>query len=154
MDAHSRTDARQRVVLITKKITIWLLEILFQDLGLSLLFILPNRYDPGDFVKDLTISALGVFMLFFSTAYLLTTVVFRAFWKNRSPWTYPAIATVLFLIHFEMFRGFERGERWYVRIIGGGIVFFTTFIGTSVLRKWAPAPEGNPGGESRAITAS
>ncbi len=108
-------------------------------LGLVLTLLL--GHDQHAFLKDVFIYSAGVSLLFFSTGYLLTTVIVRAVWKGRRSWLYPAVATALYFIHFEIMNVGVRGafapaDRFRIRIIGAFVVLVCTSLGTLALRKW------------------
>ena len=129
-------------MLILKRLAIWIFEISSQTLLFGFLIDVFG-HDPGDFFKDGFISACVVSVVFFSSGYLFSTVAFRAVWANRAWWSYPAIATGLFFIHFEIMNVEVRGafpshNRLLIRAVGACIVFACTLAGTDVLRKWAP----------------
>jgi hypothetical protein len=94
--------------------------------------------------KRLLLYSSAVMLVFFTTGYLLTSIVIRAFWKGWALWSYPAVAIILFQIHFQLMNAQLRLDvdplhRLLVQVIGGGIVFACTFIGSVVLRRWVPA---------------
>ena len=124
-----------------KRIAVWLIETVSEVLLLGLVLALLLGHDQHAFLKDVLIYSSGVSLLFFSTGFLLTTIIARAVWKTPKPWLYPVIATALFLIHFELMnmgvRGaFEPPTRLRVLIAGACIVFACTFAGTIALRRW------------------
>ena len=124
-----------------KRITVWFIETCLEILLLGLVLTLLLGHDQHAFVKDVFIYSAGISLLFFSTGYLLTTVIVRAVWKGRRSWLYPAVATALYFIHFEIMnfgvRGaFEPSTRLHVRVFGACIVFACTLAGTLVLRRW------------------
>jgi len=126
-----------------KPLTIWLFETSLEAILLGLILVVLFGYDKQYFAGGLFVYAAFIAMFFFLTGYLLTTVIFRAIWKNRSLWQYSAIATGLFLLHFEIMNigiggAFDPHDRY--RILGAGlcIAFACTFVGTVVLNKWAP----------------
>lgn len=126
-----------------KRIAVWFLEMILEALLLGLVLTLLLGHDQNAFTKDLSIYTSGIILLFVTTGYFLSTIVVRALWKGQALWPYPAIATALFFIHFEIMnvglRGaFEPGDRFRIRAAGACIVFVCTLAGTLVLRKWAP----------------
>jgi intracellular septation protein A len=124
-----------------KRIVVWFIETCVEVLLLGLVLALLLGHDQHAFLKDVLIYSSGIGLMFFSTGYLLTTIVVRAVWKAPKLWLYPAVATALFFIHFEIMnvsvRGaFEPPTRVRVRVAGACIVFACTFVGTVVLRRW------------------
>lgn len=126
-----------------KRIAVWFIETASEVLLLGLVLTLLLGHDQHAFLKDGLIYSSGISLLFFSTGYLLTTIVARAALKGRGWWLYPAIATSLFFIHFEIMnvslRGaFEPSTRFRVRVAGACIVFVCTVVGTLALWRWTP----------------
>ena len=124
-----------------KRIVVWLIETCLEVLLLGVVLTLLLGHDQHAFLKDVLIYSSGIGLLFFSTGYLLTTIVARAAWKAPKLWLYSAVATALFFIHFEIMnlgvRGaFEPPTRIRVRVAGACIVFACTFVGTLALRRW------------------
>jgi hypothetical protein len=124
-----------------KRIAVWFIETSSEVLLLGVVLTLLLGHDQHEFLKDVLLYGSGIGLLFFSTGYLLTTVAVRAFWKGRSLWLYPAIATVLFVIHFEIMNmgvggAFEPSTRLRVRVAGACIVLACTFVGSLALRQW------------------
>jgi hypothetical protein len=129
-------------MLILKRLAVWFTETLTEVLLLGLVLTLLLGHDQHAFLKDLSIYSSGIILLFFTTGYLLSTVVVRIFWRGRTLWSYPAIAIILFFIHFEIMNvglggAFEPSTRLRVRVAGACIVFACTLAGTFALRKWA-----------------
>lgn len=128
------------MALISKRLFIWLLETSFEALLLTLFLTVFAGIDRGDLAKELAVFAGGITLIFFTSGYLLTTVIFRAFWKNSRFWTYPGIAAMLFLIHFEIVNleaggFFSAGDRLVVRVAGVCIVLACTLVGSCILTK-------------------
>jgi hypothetical protein len=78
------------------------------------------------------------------TGYLLSTAVVRALWRGQTLWSYPAVAAVLFFIHFEIMNfgvggAYEPKDRLRIRVAGALIVIACTFVGTLLLRRWRGA---------------
>ncbi len=124
-----------------KRIAVWFIETASEVLLLGLVLTLLLGHDQHAFLKDVLIYSSGISLLFFSTGYLLTTVIVRAVWKGRQSWLYPAVAVALFFIHFEIMnlgmRGaFEPPTRFRVQVAGACIVFVCTLVGTVALRRW------------------
>jgi hypothetical protein len=128
-------------MLILKRLSVWFVETCFEVLLLGLVLTVLLGHDQHDFFKDLSFYSSGIILLFFTTGYLLSTIVVRAIWKGRTLWSYPAIATVLFFIHFEIMNvglggAFEPSDRLRIRAAGACIVFACTLAGTFVLGRW------------------
>ena len=124
-----------------KRIAVWFTETCLEVLLLGLVLTLLLGHDQREFLKDVLIYSSGVSLLFFSTGYLLTTIVVRAVWKGRRSWLYPAVATALYFIHFEIMnlgvRGaFAPADRFRIRIIGAFVVLVCTSLGTLALGRW------------------
>jgi hypothetical protein len=135
-------------MLILKRLAVWFVETFSAVLLLGLLLALLLGHDQHAFLKDVLIYSSGVGLLFFSTGFLLTTLVVRAVWKAPNLWLYPAAATTLFFIHFEIMnlsvRGaFEPPARLQVRVAGACIVFACTLVGTAMLRRWTAMRSGS-----------
>ena len=141
-------------MLITKRLAVWFLETWSEALMLGLVLTVFLGHDQHAFFKDLLIYSSGIIMLFFTTGYLLSTIAFRAVWRGQALWSYPAIATVLFFIHFEIMNvamggAFEPTHSVRIRAAGEFIVFGCTLTGTFALRKWAPARSKSADAPSR-----
>ena len=124
-----------------KRIAVWFIETCLEVLLLGLMLTLSLGHDQHAFLKDLLLYCSGVSLLFFSTGYLLTTIVVRAVWKGRRSWLYPAVATALFFIHFEIMNVGVRGafapaDRFRIRIAGAFVALACTSLGTLALRRW------------------
>jgi hypothetical protein len=127
-----------------KRIAVWFLETQCEALLLSVVLIvlsIPNGPSQYGFVHDLLFGLTAIYTVFFTTGYLLTTAIVGIFWRSQRSWLYPSVASVLFLIHFEIFSvgiggAFEPSERLPIRGAGAGIVFACTFVGGWFLRKW------------------
>ena len=129
-------------MLILKRLSIWLVETCFEVLLLGLALLAMFGYDQGAFVKGLGFYTSALTLLSVTTGYLLTTVVARGAWKSHKLWSYSAVATVLFLIHSQIFfhaaTGATKSERLSMQLAGCCIVFACTFLGSFVLRRWMP----------------
>jgi hypothetical protein len=126
-----------------KRAAVWFIEVLSEVLLLALVLTLLLGHDRHAFLKELLIYSAGVTLLFFTTGYLFTTLLLRLFWKGRTLWSCPAIAVVLFLIHFEIMNvglggAFEPPTRLLVRVVGTCIAFTCTMTGSFILRNWVP----------------
>ena len=127
-----------------KRIVVWFIETLSEVLLLGIVLTVLLGHDSRAFLKDLSVYSSGIVLLFFTTGYVLTTIVVRAVWKGHALWTYPAIATSLFLIHFEIMNvslggAFAPPDRLRVRAAGACIVLACTLAGTWFLRRSATA---------------
>jgi hypothetical protein len=131
----------QMMQAIIKRLAVWLCEMALQAVLLGLFLIVSHWSDENAFGKDLLFFFEATALLFFTTGYLFSIAIVRAIWKTRRLWLYPAIATVLFLIHFEIMNvavhgAFEPSERLRFRTACACIVFACTFLGSWILRKW------------------
>jgi ABC-type Mn2+/Zn2+ transport system permease subunit len=128
-------------MLILKRLCVWFVETVTEALLLGIVLALLLGHDQNAFIKDVLIYSSAIGLLFFTTGYLLSTVLVRAFWRGQTVWSYPAIATVLFLIHFEIMNvgvggAFEPKDRLPIRVAGTCIAFICTSLGTLALRRW------------------
>lgn len=128
-------------MLTIKRLAVWFLETSSELLLLGLVLAILLGYDQHAFLRGLLRYAAGILLLFITTGYLLTTIVARTLWRGRTLWSYPAVATALFLIHFEIMNiavhgAFEPSDRVHIRTVGACIAFVCTFAGSCVLRKW------------------
>jgi hypothetical protein len=126
-----------------KRIAVWFIETSSEALLLGLVLTLLLGHDQHAFMKDVFIYSSGISLLFFSTGFLITTLIARAVWRGWRPWLYPVVATALFFVHFEIMNlgvggAFEPPARLRIRVAGACIVFVCTLAGTFALRKWAP----------------
>lgn len=99
-----------------------------------------NRRDDQLF-QDLLLASVLVSVMFFSTGYLLTTIIARLFLNPERKYLYPCIAFALYVVHFEILNietggMFGPSERWLVRVVGPCIAFACTLGGNLVLSKW------------------
>jgi len=121
-------------MLILKRLAIWLLEMSLEALLLSLLLVFLFGYDERALLKGLLFYVNGIVFLFLTTGYLLSTVISRAIWRGKRWWSYPAIGTALFFIHFQILNvaaggAFEFAERVRIQAAGACIVFACTVVG-------------------------
>ena len=130
-------------MLIQKRMTVVFLETACEALLLSVVLIVLSRpYGPSHwgFVKDLSFGFFAIFTIFFTTGYLLTTAIVGTYWRSQRLWLYPAVATVLFFIHSQIFfviaSGSTRPEKLLIQTSGACIAFACTFVGSCLLRKW------------------
>lgn len=127
-------------MLIFKRLTVWLLETFFEIWLLGLAIVGLFGYDAHAFGRSLEFYACGLALFSFTTGYLFTTVIARGIWRNQKVWSYPIAATVLFLIHAQIFfvvsGGLMRSQRFKMRLAGCCVVFICTFLGSIVLRTW------------------
>ncbi len=131
-------------MLIGKRLTVWLLETLFAVFFIGLGCLLFAGYDKTRGIgRELLFSITWIGLFAFSTGYLFTTAVCRVIWRDLRPWSYPIIATVLFLIHsqvfFVSFRSSSEPQELSFQIPGGLTVFVCTYVGSYVLRRWVSA---------------
>jgi hypothetical protein len=85
---HRRRALGYEVMLILKRLTIWLVETFLQAILLALALIGLFGYDRHAFGKSFGFYVTGILLLSFTTGYLLTTAVARGAWKNQSWWSY------------------------------------------------------------------
>jgi hypothetical protein len=126
---------------ILKRLAVWLLETLLAVFLIGLGWLLFVGYDKTrGFGRELLFSVTWIGLFSFSTGYLFTTATFRAIWRDLRPWSYPIIATALFLIHsqicFVILGSLSKSERLAFQIPSGFIVLACTFVGSLILRKW------------------
>jgi hypothetical protein len=131
-------------MLIVKRLLIWFIETCSEVLLLGLAVLAMVGYDKGAFAKDLAGSMSAFVLLSLTTGYLFTTVVARVAWRSRKLWSYSLVATILFLVHSQIFflvSGADRHDlrNLSVELAGCCVVFACTIAGTFALRKWAPA---------------
>jgi hypothetical protein len=136
-------------MLILKRLTIWAAEIISQAMMLGLLLIGLHGYDQHAFGKSLLTYATWVLVMFFTTGYLATTAIVRAIRKWSKLWLYSAIATAVFVIHFEVLNvgvggAFEPRDRLRILVTGACIAFLTTIFGTGLLQRWEVSPKSDP----------
>jgi hypothetical protein len=132
-------------MLIFKRLAVWLLETSSEVFLLALALICFFGYDQHAFGRSLAFYISAIFLLSITTGYLLSTAVGRTAWRGQKLWPYSAVATALFLIHSQIFfvisGGSTRSEKLSMQASGCCIVFVCTFLGSVVLRKWAPRSE-------------
>lgn len=124
-----------------RRIAVWSIETCVEALLFGAMLTLLLGHDRHAILKDALIYSSGIGLMFFSTGYLLSTIIARAAWKAPKPWLYSAVAVALFFIHFEIMSwnlggAFDPVTRVRVRVAGACIVFGCTFVGTLVLRRW------------------
>ena len=131
------------MVVVVKRLTVWLLETLLGIMLLALFLIVLYGHDKHAFGGDFLTGVAVIVAMAFSTGYLLSSAVSRAIWRGRTLWSYPSLAALLFFIHSQLFfivsGGSTQSEKLLVQAPGLCIVFGCTLAGTFVLRKWAPA---------------
>jgi hypothetical protein len=130
-------------MLALKRVSVWFFETFFEIPLLGLFLALLSGLNMP-FPKRLLLYSSAVALVFFTTGYLLTTIVVRAFWKGWALWSYPAVATILFQVHFQIMNAQLRldvdpSHKLRVQVIGGCIVFACTFLGSFVLRRRGPS---------------
>ena len=89
-------------MLILRRLTVWLIEMTSEVLFLGVVLAVLLGHDQNVFLRDVLIYSAGITLLFFTTGYFFSTITVRAIWRGQALWSYPAIATVLFFIHFEI----------------------------------------------------
>lgn len=124
-----------------KRLTIWISETVLEVILLGVVLAVVLGQDQNAFVKDVFLYGSGILLLFFTTGYLLTTVIVRGYWKGKSLWLYSYIAVALFFLHFEIMNvgmggAFEPADRLRIRIAGAFVVLVCTSLGTLALRRW------------------
>jgi hypothetical protein len=129
-------------MLILKRLAIWLSETFLEIWLFGGVLICMFGYDRrAPFGKTLGLSVGAIALLSFTTGYLVTTVVARGVWRSRKLWSYPIAATVLFLIHAQIFfnaaGGSAPSEKLKMRLAGSCVVFACTFAGSVALRRWS-----------------
>ncbi len=134
---------KELMMLIVKRMAIWVLETSSAALLLGLALICLFGYDRGAFGKSLGLYVSGIVLLSVTTGYALTTGIARATWKGHRLWSYSALATVLFLIHSQIFfvisGGSTRSARLSIQAAGAFIVFACTLVGSFILQIWRRA---------------
>lgn len=125
-----------------KRLLVWFIETISEVLLLGVVLALVLGHDSNEFIKDMGVYASGVTLMFFTTGYLLSTVVVRALWRGQSRRFYPVVALVLFFMHFEILNlgaggAFQPSDRLRVRVAGTFVVFACTLAGTVALGKLA-----------------
>lgn len=131
-------------MLILKRLCVWFIETVSEAFFLGILLGVLFGYDHNALVKSILTLSIAISYMFFVTGYLLSTAVVRALWKGQTLWSYPATATILFFIHFEIMNvgvggAYEPKDRLRILIIGAFIAFACTFVGTLLLRRWKAA---------------
>lgn len=137
-------------LLVIRRWVVWALETISEILLVSLFLVTLFGYDPhaiGGHEFPFVVAAVCWFS--FATGYLLTTLIFRTFWRGRTLWSYPAIASSLFFIHFEILNSaaggiYDPSRRIWILIAGVCIVFTCTLFGSFLLRRM-----GSPRGARR-----
>jgi hypothetical protein len=129
---------------ILKRLVVWFLEtssevlLLCSFLGVFSTF----AYGAGDVrTRDVFAFLVAISVVFMAQfGYLLTTVIVRILWTNRTPWLHPVVSAVLFSIHLQIFffvtRGLHLSERLAINVGGACVVFACTFAGGQALRNW------------------
>jgi hypothetical protein len=130
-------------MLILKRLAVWFGETLLEALLLGLALVGLFGYDQHAFGKSLGFYVTGILLFSFTTGYLLTTAVARGAWRGEEIWPYSVIASLLYLLHSEIFfhisGGSTRPEQFSIQVAGALVVFTCTFAGTLVLRRWTAA---------------
>jgi hypothetical protein len=127
-------------------LVVWFLETLSEALLFSILLMVLEWHDLKDpwtpayqVVAGGLVMVVPILLYLFLTGYMLTTAVFRVAWKGQTLWSYPAVATLLFFLHFEILSlgvggAFDPRVRLEFRVGGACIVFACTFAGGYLLR--------------------
>ncbi|MGH9754515.1 MAG: hypothetical protein ACREA2_17185 [Blastocatellia bacterium] len=133
----------KKIMLILKRLAVWLIETAAEAVLLSLFMNMWWGYsDPVNrgFLFQLfgwALTILTVFML--GSGYLITTAILRIAWKSQRLWTYSAASAVLVLVHLQIFffvaGGWTIYKRLTVQVASACIVFACTFIGGWILQK-------------------
>ena len=130
-------------MLILRRLSVWFGETLLEALLLGLALVGLFGYDQHAFGKSLEFYVTGILLFSFTTGYLLTTAIARGAWRGEKAWPYSVVASLLYLLHSEIFfrlsGGSTRPEQFSMQVSGIFIVFACTFGGTLVLRRWTAA---------------
>jgi len=128
---------------LIKRLAVWLLETSLEVLLLGTVLMALFGHNPHAVGKSLVGYAAGIVLLSFTTGYLLTTLVSRGAWRERTWWSYSVLAVVLYLVHSQIFfvisGGSSRSDRLLIQMAGSGVVFVCTVLGTLVLIRWTPS---------------
>jgi len=129
-----------------KRLIVWLLEISCEAFLLSLLLFVLSPFSKSASAKDVLILMAAIAFIFCTTGYLFTTVILRILWRSQRLWLYSCIATVLFLLHFEILNigiggAFRPSDRLPIMIVGMCIAFACSFVGSVTLYKWTKCIE-------------
>ena len=133
-------------MLILKRLAVWFMEMSSEALLLSVFMGIFSffAYTPGDnkiYARDWLAFLAAIVVVFMAQfGYLVTTIIVRIFWTNRTSRLHPVISVVLFSIHLQIFffvtGGLHMSERLAINTGGACIVFACTFAGGQALRKW------------------
>ena len=139
-------------MLILKRLCVWFVETVTEALLLGIVLAVLLGHDQNAFVKDVVIYSTAISYMFLVTGYLLSTAIVRALWRGQTLWSYPAIATTLFFIHFEIMNvgvggAFQPKDRLPICVAGACITAASTLAGSLALRRWTV---GQPTGRLRA----
>lgn len=131
-----------------KRMAVWLIETCCVILGLALL-LTALAWASGNteqtnisFVQDLRFAAGGVILFMVVSGYVMTTFLFGVGLRGQRWWLYPAVAALLFTIHYWLFwslgaSGWDPTTHLWVQLGGLCIVFGCTLAGNWLLQKWA-----------------
>lgn len=130
---------------IIKRWVVWFVETTSEILLVSLFLIALFGYGrraPGG--EEFYVFVAAVCWISYRTGYLLTTLIFRTFLRGRTLWLYPAIASSLVFIHFEILNVtaggiYDRSTRIRILVASICIVFACTLVGSFALRRWIPS---------------
>lgn len=123
-----------------KRIAVWLIETLSEILLCGIVLVVLLGHDPSTYLETLLAYSSGVALLLFTTGYLFTTLLVRAIRNGQTLWIYPAIATGLYFIHFEIMNVLSHGafapsDRPIIRAACACVVLVCTFVGSWLLRR-------------------
>jgi hypothetical protein len=128
------------VILILKRLSVWLLETLFEAVLLWAFLLI--WWGPGRSGNPALLAFIVLWALWLSvtTGYAATTLICRLVWKSEWLLWYPFIAALLYVIHAQIFfmvnDAFTPAVRLHLRVAGVCVVFVCAFIGSLVLQKW------------------
>ena len=115
-----------------KRFVIWLVETLCQVPLLIALLLATFGLSQGVRLFELRLLLFAVLVFMVGSGYVVTTAIVGTFFRSRTPWLYPAITALLFIIHEQFFiTGWELPTSDHIQIQAGGasLVFATTFVG-------------------------
>lgn len=134
-----------------KRLAVWAVELVTQSALLMALLFLVVRPSGYTTMAGIVALNLAILLYFCLTGYVLTTFVSRLCWHKQNIWSYPAFSALLFSVHFEIFNYLLGGEimtKYYRALLlacGMGIAFFTSLLGSSVLKHWGASSSGLQG---------
>jgi hypothetical protein len=144
-----RSKITESAIRVGKRLIVWAIETVIEAVlvGQSLGWLSTPFHAfafPPVTMHDLFLGAIFVGVMFFVTGYLLTTLIGRLLMGKHL--SYPVVAIVLFLIHFEIMSvsmggAFEPPMRMRVLLFGMLITSVVTAAGSLTLRKWEKSEE-------------